>query len=651
MILDLSYKLKVGHERLQSVNEASDKSLAPQHSMYELGNVIPRIIWQMAKAPDTGVPILFSKIDLKDGYWRMVVDESDAWNFAYVLPPLNPTDEVELVIPDSLQMGWSESPPFFCAATETARDIAEASFLSSSPPPAHPMEDIVLDINWTNIPKADRDPQEAFLHLLEVYIDDFIALIQSTDEDHIKKLTRCLLNAISDIFPPPEVTGSKMGPPISIKKLIAEGTWETRKEILGWLLDGIALTIELPSAKYDTILAELKATRRLPTISTQRLRKLQGKLQFASIALPIGKPLLGPIDIILTKAINANKQTIVLKDFIKLHLRDWSALLHLMQSRPTHVRELVTHKPSYQGLVDASKWGVGGVWFSGTEDLPPFVWYLEWPQSIRDELCSPTNKNGRLSISDLELMGIFMHWMALEQAIGNLTHKSVAIWCDNIPAVSWIFKFRTSTSIVASAILKALATRMHVRHAALMAIDHISGLFNVMADVASRKHSTNPTTFLTSFSTTFPPPQDNFWTLFQFSNNLTSKLFSALCQKPLETASWRRLNVKGCGFGQLGKHGSLLISPLFTPTYNKLENLSKSNCWQPSHIMCDPVAFQQENTKYVPKRSRWHSAPLARKSNWTDNRTRWLKRKENIQRRLVSFSKDTDEKIHPQPQN
>ena len=172
-----------------------------------------------------------------------------------------------------------------------------------------------------------------------------------------------------------------------------------------------------------------------------------------------------------------------------------------------------------------------------------------------------------------------------------------------------------------------------------------------MADVASRKHSIDPHTFLSNFSTTFPPPQNTSWTLFQFSNRLISKLFSVLCPKHLETALWRRLNVRGCAFGQLGKRGSLSISPLFTPTYNKSVDQTRLNCWQPSHIMCDPVAFQQENTKYVPKRSRWHSAPLARKSNWTDNRTRWLKRKENIQRRLVSFSKATNEKTHNQLQN
>jgi hypothetical protein len=107
MILDLFFKLKVNHARLKSVNDASNKALAPHEAMYELGNVIPRIIWAMATAPDTGVPILFSKIDLKDGYWRMVVNSHEAWNFAYVLPPAHPDDPPELVVPDALQMGWS----------------------------------------------------------------------------------------------------------------------------------------------------------------------------------------------------------------------------------------------------------------------------------------------------------------------------------------------------------------------------------------------------------------------------------------------------------------------------------------------------------------------------------------------------------------
>ena len=110
------------------------------HAMHELGNVIPRIIWTMAMSPNNGVSILFSKIDLKDGYWRMCVSEEDAWNFAYVLPQEHLDEEIYLVIPDALQMGWCESPAFFCAATETARDVAENYHATNAILPEHPNE-------------------------------------------------------------------------------------------------------------------------------------------------------------------------------------------------------------------------------------------------------------------------------------------------------------------------------------------------------------------------------------------------------------------------------------------------------------------------------------------------------------------------------
>ena len=91
MILDLSYNIKVNGIKLQSVNETSNKNLAPQHAMFELGNVILRIVWALATV-DPNIPFLFTKVDLKDGYWRMCVNANDAWNFAYVLPKLKTSE-------------------------------------------------------------------------------------------------------------------------------------------------------------------------------------------------------------------------------------------------------------------------------------------------------------------------------------------------------------------------------------------------------------------------------------------------------------------------------------------------------------------------------------------------------------------------------
>jgi len=58
-----------------------------------------------------------------------------------VLPSLvqGELDDIEIVVPNSIQMGWCDSPPFFGAASETARDIID--ILVEDPPlPPHPME-------------------------------------------------------------------------------------------------------------------------------------------------------------------------------------------------------------------------------------------------------------------------------------------------------------------------------------------------------------------------------------------------------------------------------------------------------------------------------------------------------------------------------
>ena len=126
-ILDLSFQLKVKGKKINSVNQGTNK-LSPQKSMAQLGWVIRHIVTTMANNYNTKHPFLFSKCDIKDGFWRLSVNHHDAWNFCYVLPPKKPgtsIDELEIVIPHALQMGWAESPPFFCAATETARDIIQ----------------------------------------------------------------------------------------------------------------------------------------------------------------------------------------------------------------------------------------------------------------------------------------------------------------------------------------------------------------------------------------------------------------------------------------------------------------------------------------------------------------------------------------------
>jgi hypothetical protein len=150
------------------------------------------------------------------------------------------------------------------------------------------------------------------------------------------------------------------------------------------------------------------------------------------------------------------------------------------------------------------------------------VWFYEWPQDIRDQLCSSSNKTGTLTISDLELTGILLHWLVLEHIvdIATLRDASISIWCDNLPALAWMYKFRTSTSLVAVQILRALVVQLHTNRATLLSVEHISGIYNKMADVASRRHSLDRTIFFTNFSAMFPTPQGEFWTMLLLSNKI-----------------------------------------------------------------------------------------------------------------------------------
>jgi hypothetical protein len=68
MILDLSHGVTVNGIRHPSVNEATHPTVTPTAAMGELGYVLPCLIYAVATALEARGPMLFSKLDVKDGY-------------------------------------------------------------------------------------------------------------------------------------------------------------------------------------------------------------------------------------------------------------------------------------------------------------------------------------------------------------------------------------------------------------------------------------------------------------------------------------------------------------------------------------------------------------------------------------------------------
>jgi len=123
-ILDLSYHLCLHGIYLPSVNEAT-VPLSDHQAMDQMGKVLQRLIATVAKTKNSHGPIVFAKWDMMDSFWHLVVSEEDAWHFCYILPQLSEEDPIQIVKPTCLQMGWCESPPLFCTASKTARDIVQ----------------------------------------------------------------------------------------------------------------------------------------------------------------------------------------------------------------------------------------------------------------------------------------------------------------------------------------------------------------------------------------------------------------------------------------------------------------------------------------------------------------------------------------------
>jgi len=522
-ILDLSFQLRVGKIWFPSVNSATTPG-SNHKAMDQMGKVLPRLVHQVARADPALSPLFFAKWDIKDGFWRLVVSEENAWHFCYLLPKLHLDDPTEIVVPTCLQMGWCESPPLFCTASETARDIAQEYLDGSKTLAPHKLEEFCMPPS-SQLPQLSTKQVSHLIQALDVYMDDFIGLSAGHSHEELLHFTHAVLHGIHTVFPPPEPKEDQEDEPISVKKLKqGDGLWSTKKEILGWLFDGSTRCINLPTDKVEKILKSLKELTRQATVRIGDLEKINGKLMHATIGIPNGRGLLSPLIATITaqpKTKHYKDRKIRINAATRQSLTDWRTLLPIALQDPTPCTDLVPALADFGGYCDASKEGAGGVWFGLNKALPPLVWRVVFPLEIQNDIVSDANKTGKISNSDLEMTGLLLHWLVLER-IADLAHSHVACWCDNTPTVAWASRLLSTKATNAARILRVLALRMLDCKASPMTTQHVAGELNVMADFASRSFVSFPEqrAFLTEFQKHFPISQDASWTLCHLPNAL-----------------------------------------------------------------------------------------------------------------------------------
>ena len=617
IILDLSFPVKLGNDIIQQAVNATTAQTSHPSALSYLGSTLPRILKFIAHAPED-LPIYFSKYDISDGFWRMVVAQGEEWNFAYVLPQKE-GEPTRLVVPSALQMGWRESPGFFCAASETARDIAEefAGFQGRMADlPIHKFEKHIQRPMHSDGDDAasDATPWAA----IECFVDDFMVMAQA--KSRLAHLSRSVMHAIEQVFPPPSVTGHVGGKdPISEKKILrGEADWETSKEVLGWLVDGDKRTVQLSPDKAEAYAKEIKLLLRKGSrrVQLKRFREIVGKLRFAALCLPTGKSFMTPLNMALKGLpayIGLGK-----KSEVREALGDWLQLLKELAQRPTHIREIVAKSVDFYGYCDACNTGAGGVWLPLDRDCEPFIWRVQWPPDIVRKL----TEYDQLSISDAECAGVLLHQLALEQAIGHLKHVKTVTFCDNTPAVSWVTRMASRQSRIGGRLARGLAIRSRAHQMCTPTALSVAGDANGMADTSSRSmnersgYLLSDNELLTHFSKNFPLPQNRCWRIVNLPTESISSVVSTLRGKQLTMAQW--MTTAANRTGAIGNasppSGTSTSSSPAAPTANK-----QTSC-VPLLTGCGKVT-SDEATESLRSLLTEQSVPLARPSSWLSGAT------------------------------
>jgi hypothetical protein len=281
------------------------------------------------------------------------------------------------------------------------------------------------------------------------------------------------------------------------------------------------------------------------------------KLRHAFLSIPAGNGMLSPCNAVLAK----RPQMVALgrNHALLQAIRDCRTLLREATEKPTQCKELVNAWPDFVGVKDASKHGVGGIIVGEGKACTPTVFRIEWPLFIKASLVSQSNPAGTITNSDLEMAGLLLLWLVIEEVCELEAASHCALFSDNSPTVHWVRRMAARGSLVAAQLIRALALRLKQKGVSPLTPLHVEGKRNAMTDVPSRSFGSEPkwfcdtdTSFCRMFNDMFPLPNQQSWTVFKISTDLFTKVLSVLRMQAFEMDEWRRLPRSGKFVGDIG---------------------------------------------------------------------------------------------------
>jgi len=603
-IVDYSFYL-VNQETLPLIAEDS----------MQFGQALQRILRHILLADPQHGPVYLIKIDIADGFYRIDINPADIPKLGVVFPS-PPGVEPLVALPLVLPMGWKNSPPAFCTATETIADLANQRLASQQSIPPHPLgkraasqDRIVLPSETPACSKslADVLPDPSLprpkppVAEVDVYVDDFIGIAQG-DVPRLNIVRDTLMQSIDDVFRPNDQEDSMRAEPISLKKLDkGDASWKTSHTILGWNVDTLNKTIALPPHRVERLHEILGAIpRHQKRIGVTKWHNTLGELRSMSIALPGSRGLFSHLQAALR---HKSGGRVTLTQEVHQAIDDFRWILQHISQRPTRIAELVPLLPSALGHHDASGTGAGGVWFPAQQLVPrgahmvqPLLWRFRWPKDIQKRLITDKNPAGTISISDLELAGGLLHLDVLCQQY-DVRERTILSKTDNLAALFWQRKGSTTSDTVPPYLLRLFAMHQRLHHY-VPRHDYVPGGSNPLADDASRLFHLSNHEFTAHFNTNYP--QEQSFQLVTPTPSLLSAVISALLKKPCNVESLQVEMPAPTPTGEPGSSTQLhwASTPFSKPSKTKYQSYKSSSTeYVKEHLHATAVPSSLERLK------------------------------------------------------
>ncbi len=595
-----------------STNESTVPHAPPEAMQF--GGTLHRLLYLVRHADPKFGPVRINKQDLKDAFYRMFLRALDCLHLALILPRYE--GEPQLVaIPLATTMGWVQSPPTFCAMSETVCDVANANFKASPlgaqphrlsptaeehddldpstrPRPREP-EDLVADDALAELPGITRmrpeteetatrsnKPLKRPVGHTDVFVDDFIQLGQGSNK-RMNSLRNHLLHAIDQVLAQPSVSEAHRNEAVSMKKLLkGDGSWETRKLVLGWIIDTLRQTLELPPHRKLQLASLFSSLAKTKRVTEKVWRSVLGKLRFVSQAIPGSAGLFCALQLALNRSSDGR---IRITKSLRHHVNAFASLAASLCHRPTHLAEIVPQEPTLLGATDAAKMGMGGVYFDAEGNS--FLWRQPFADEISSRLVSTDNPEGSVTNSDLEQAGLLAQ-LSLMTSTHDTRYATIVNACDNTPAVSRASKGAVSSDGPAS-FLCGLACLHQRDHRYCHQAFYLPGPDNVMADDASRLQHLSNDAFLSHFEQHYP--QTGPWKLLQLPPATVSALTSALLSRSPASPLQARLDAPTARSSTPGSLSATPTGKTLPSVISAVKRTSSATC-SPSPTATEPVA-------------------------------------------------------------